>query len=57
MIKYFSFDVADLGPLAAIIPAREPEVRLALNRLPVVQGRDASGAASFARTVVPITRA
>src|SRR5439155_10080965 len=41
MIKYSSFDVADLGPLAAIIPAREPEVRLALNRLPVVQGRDA----------------
>ena len=45
MIKYSSFDVADLGPLAAIIPAREPEVRLALNRLPVVQGRD---------TIIPV---
>jgi perosamine synthetase len=41
MIRYSSLEVEDLGPLAEIIPTREPELKLRVNRLPVVQGRDA----------------
>jgi len=37
MIEYSSFEVEELGPLAKIIPAREPELKVVLNRVPVVQ--------------------
>jgi len=40
MIEYSSFEVADLGELAKIIPAREPELRVVINRVPVVQGQE-----------------
>jgi perosamine synthetase len=38
MIEYSSFQVEDLGELARIIPAREPVLKVAVPRLPVVQG-------------------
>jgi len=41
MIEYSSFRVEDLGPLAHIIPAPEPELRVVMNRVPVVQGAGA----------------
>src|SRR5207244_11258691 len=40
-VRESPFAVARFGPVAATSPAREPEVRLRLTRLPVVQGRDA----------------
>ena len=41
MIRYSSLEVEDLGALAEVIPAREPELKLRVNRVPVVQGREA----------------
>src|SRR5262249_5694027 len=40
MIRYSSLQVEDLGELAGIIPAPEPELRLSVPRVPVVQGLD-----------------
>jgi perosamine synthetase len=37
MIQYSPVQVEDLGPLAASIPAPEPELKLVLNRVPAVQ--------------------
>src|SRR5262245_39822595 len=45
VIEYSSFDVSDLGALADIIPGKEPELRLRVNRVPVVQGQD---------TIIPV---
>jgi perosamine synthetase len=40
MIQYSSFQVEDLGELAEIIPAQEPELKVVVNRVPVVQGQE-----------------
>ncbi|MBM4269844.1 MAG: DegT/DnrJ/EryC1/StrS family aminotransferase [Deltaproteobacteria bacterium] len=41
MIQYSSFRVEDLGEAADSIPAKDPELKVAVSRLPVVQGGDA----------------
>jgi perosamine synthetase len=40
MIKYSSLQVEDLGELARIIPGQEPDLKLVINRVPVVQGQE-----------------
>jgi perosamine synthetase len=40
MIQYSSFQVEDLGELARIIPDKEPELKVVVNRVPVVQGQE-----------------
>src|SRR5438046_754959 len=41
MLPYSPFQPEDLGPLAEVIPGPEPPLKLALSRIPVVQGTDA----------------